>query len=227
MTLHHMPVLLLAASMMAVVSTARAEPGDPLPVDRRPAAPALLIPTLPCQTLASTPLTYASTGSDDSLHVRVQCSMEKGQDDLWRAKTCRYDSRWNGFYMPRHHGARPYREAVAAYMGHACFSDSQLTPYFSDEQTDQPDAVSSEDAWSSRLIVPWRGTQPAHGISRAQDETVGNVFLHNRAVTVKLSFTHVPPVTAEENNMDKAAHSPRRFQPATSLINLDDVAPSR
>ncbi|MBA5725547.1 hypothetical protein [Bombella favorum] len=227
MTRHPLPVFLLAASMLAAVSTARAEPGDPLPTSARPAAPALLIPTLPCQKLASTPLTYASTGSDDSLHVHVQCAMEKGPDDLWRAKSCTYASKWNGFYMPRHHKAHPYREAVAAYMNHACFADSQLTPYFSDEQTDQPDAVSSEDAWSSRLIAPWRGTQPARGISRAQDETVGTVFLHNKAVTLKLSFTHVPPVTAAENNLDKAAHSPNRFQPAISLINLDDVSASK
>ena len=224
MTRHHLPVFLLTASMLTVMSTAQAEPGDPLPASRRPPAPELLVPTLPCQKLASTPLTYASTKSDDSLHVRVKCDMEKGQDGLWRAKACMYDGKWNGLYMPRHHKTRPYRDAVEQYMSHACFADGQLTPYFSDEQTDQPDAISREDAWSARLITPWRDTQLAHGISPAQDETIGNVFLHNRAVKVTLSFTHVPPVTAEENNLDKAAHSPRRFRPAASLINLDSVS---
>ncbi|MCX5616162.1 hypothetical protein NQF87_04125 [Bombella sp. TMW 2.2559] len=224
MTCHHLSAFLLAASMLTVASAARAEPGDPLPAARRPRAPELLVPTLPCQKLASTPLTFASKKSDDSLHVRVKCSMEKGQDQLWRAKACTYDGRWNGLYMPRLHKSHPYRDAVENYMSHACFTDGQLTPYISDEQTDQPDAVSSEDAWSSRLITPWRDTQLAHGISPAQDDTIGNVFLHGRTVRVTLSFTHVPPVTAEENDQDRAAHSPARFQPATSLINLDSVS---
>ncbi len=225
MTFPHLPALLLALPMLAMMpAAARAEPGDPLPASERPPAPELLVPTLPCQKLAAAPLTYASTGSDDSLHVRVKCSMEKGQDGLWRAQSCTYDSRWNGLYMPRPHRARPYREAVEQYMTHACFTDGQLTPYFSDEQTDQPDAVSREDAWSARLITPWRETQLAHGISPAQDGTVGSVFLHNRTAHVTLSFTHQPPVTAEETDLDRAAHSSRRFQPAPSLINLDAVS---
>lgn len=220
---HSLSLALFIVPVLASLPAAHAEPGGPLPASKRPAAPALLVPALPCQKLANTPLSYASTGSDDSLHVRVHCTMAKGTDGLWRAKSCTYDPKWNGLYMPRHHKARPYREAVENYMNNACFTDGQLTPYFSDEQTDQPDAVSAEDAWSSRLITPWRETQLAHGISPAQDETVGTIFLHNSHVKVTLSFTHVPPVTAEENNMDKAAHSPRRFQPAVSLINLDGV----
>lgn len=220
---HCLLLTLLVAPVLVPLPAAHAEPGDPLPASRRPAAPTLLVPTLPCQKLASTPLSYASTGSDDSLHIRVHCTMEKGSDSLWRAKSCKYDPKWNGLYMPHRHKTRPYRETVENYMNHACFTDGQLTPFFSDEQTDQPDAISTEDAWSARLITPWRDTQPAHGISPAQDESLGSIFLHNSSVRVTLSFTHVPPITAEENDMDKAAHSPRRFQPAISLINLDGV----
>ncbi|PHI96647.1 hypothetical protein BG621_02470 [Parasaccharibacter apium] len=219
-----LPALICGAASLLPLSPLYAEPGDPLPASQRPPAPALLEPKLPCQKMASTPIIFASKHSDDALHMRVQCVMDKGQDGLWRAQSCSYHSHWNGFYMPRPPKVRHYRDVVTNYMDNACFTDGQLTPYLSDEQNEQPDSISDEDAWTSRTITPWREDQFAHGISPAQDEKLGAIYLNNTRVMLKLSFTHRPPVTAEENDTDKAAHSPHRFEPAPSIINLDAVS---